>query len=261
MMYRKSRLMVVALRAAILPALLCVAGIFGPATASVFDDDEARRAILELRAKVDANQTDLNSRLDKLDAATRGQLDLANQIEMLRQDVARLRGQVEALTNDLSNQQKRAKDYYGDLDARLRKLEPQQITVDGKPASVGTGETRAYEAAVAQFKNSDFKGATASFGNFLTLYPDSAYAPAAQYWIGISYYAQRDYKSAIAAQQSLAKTWPESPRAADALLNIASSQIDMADKKTARKTLEALLAKYPDSDAAATARDRLAKLK
>ena len=241
--------------------VLLFASFLGAAQASVFDDDEARRAILDLRAKVDANHTEINARLDKLDAATRGQLDLANQIETLRQDVARVRGQVETLTNELANQQKQQKDYYADLDARLRKLEPQQLSVDGKSAAVAQGEARTYEAALTQFKNGDFKAAIPAFSNFLAQYSDSAYAPAAQYWIGASYYAQRDYKAAIAAHQQLMKNWPDSPRAPDAMLNIASSQTDLADKRAARKTLERLVAQYPDSDAAATARQRLGQSK
>lgn len=242
-------------------AILLVPSLLGAARASVFDDDEARKAILDLRAKVEANHTDINARLDKLDAATRGQLELANQIETLRQDVARVRGQVETLTNELANQQKQQKDYYADLDARLRKLEPQQITVEGKTAAVAQTEARAYEAALTQFKNGDFKAAIPAFGNFLAQYRDSAYAPAAQYWIGASYYAQRDYKAAIAAHQQLLKNWPDSARASDAMLNIASSQTDLADKKAARKTLEHLVAQYPDSEAAATARQRLGQSK
>ena len=241
-------------------ALVC-AGFVLSAQAGVFDDDEARKAILDLRAKLDATQRDLSSRIDKLEAAQQGQIEIANQIEGLRQDMARLRGQLELLTNEVATQEKRQRDFYTDLDGRLRKLEPQQVTVDGKTATVDQSEGRAYETALAQFKSSDFKGAIGSFDSFLRQYPDSPYAPAAQYWIGASYYAQRDYKGAIAAQQQLLKTWPESPRAADAMLNIASSQIDMGEKKTARKTLEQLIAAYPESQAAGVARDRLATLR
>ena len=241
-------------------ATAMVLGVTGTAHGSVFGDDEARKAILDLRAQVDANQRDLSSRIDKLEAAQQGQLDLANQIDALRQDIARLRGQLELLSNDVSNQEKREKDFYTDLDTRLRKLEPQQVSVDGKNATVDPNEEKAYNAALEQFKSSDFKGAVSAFGVFLKQYPDSAYAPAAQYWIGTSYYAQRDYKAAIATQQTLVKSWPESPRAADALLNIASSQSDMGDKRSAKRTLEQLISAYPDSQAAGVAKTRVASV-
>ena len=232
--------------------------VAAPAHAGLFDDDEARKAILDLRAKADANQRDIAAQLE---TQRRNQIDVTNQLEALRQEIARLRGQIESLTNDAANEQKRNKDFYVDLDGRIRKLEPQQTAVDGQTALVDQNEQKAYDAALAQFKGSDFKGAVTSFQNFIARYPASAYAPAAQYWIGTGYYAQRDYKSAIAAQQLVIKNWPTSTRAADAMLNIASSQTDMGDKKAAKKTLETLVAQYPDAPAAATARERIPALR
>ena len=229
-----------------------------PVRAGLFDDDEARKAILDLRAKADANQRDI---ANQLETQRRNQAEVTNQLEALRSEIARLRGQVETLTNDIANEQKRNKDFYVDLDGRIRKIEPQQTTVDGQAATVDQTEAKSYEAALAQFKSSDFKGAIVSFQNFMARYPTSAYSPAAQYWIGTSYYAQRDYKSAIAAQQIVVKNWPTSTRAADAMLNIASSQTDMGDKKAAKKTLDALVAQFPDAPAAATARERIPTLR
>lgn len=232
-----------------------------PAYAGVFDDDEARKAILDLRARTDAMQKDFAARLDRLEAAQQGQLELANQIDGLRQDLARLRGQIEVLTNSLANQEKREKDFYTDLDERLRKLEPQQVTVDGKSGTIDPNEQRSYDAAVAQIKANDYKAALLSFQGFLRQYPDSIYLPASQYWIGTCYYAQRDYKAAIAAEQIVVKNYSDSPRASDALLIIASSQSDSGDKKAAKKTLETLIATYPDTQAAGAARDRLVSLR
>ena len=210
-------------------ALSLLAG--APAKAGLFDDDEARKAIIDLRNKSDANQRDIASQLE---LQRRNQADVTNQIDGLRQEIARLRGQIESLANDLANEQKRNKDFYVDLDGRLRKVEPQQATVDGQTATVDPNEAKSYEAALAQFKTSDFKGSIASLQTFLARYPSSAYAPAAQYWIGTGYYAQRDYKAAIAAQQVVLRNYPTSPRAADALLNVASSQADLGDRKAAR---------------------------
>ncbi len=246
---------------AILGAVLVCAPLALPVYAGVFDDDGARQAIIDLRAKVDANQKEIDQRLDKLEAAQGGQLDLANQIEALRQDMARLRGQIELLTNSVANQEKRERDFYADLDARLRKLEPQQVTIDGKTTFVDVAETRAFDSALALFKNSDFKGAISAFDSFVRQYPNSPYTPGAQYWLGTSYYATRDFKTAIATQQTLVKNWPDSPRAAEALLNIASSQADLGDKKAARKTLDQIIATYPDSEAAGVARERAGTLK
>jgi len=99
------------------------------ANAGLLDDDEARRAILDLRAKVDALTRDINTRLDtKADKAIG--VDMLNQHEQTMQEISRLRGQVEVLANEIANAQKNQKDLYADLDARIKKLEPRQETID-----------------------------------------------------------------------------------------------------------------------------------
>jgi tol-pal system protein YbgF len=230
------------------------------ANAGLLDDDEARKAILDLRTKVDNLSRDLNARIDtKSDKSA--SLDLVNQHEQTMQEIARLRGQLEVLANEIANTQKRQKDFYTDLDARIRNLEPRQVNIDGKVAEVDPGELKSYEAAMTVFKSSDYKAAANALSEFVRRYPDSSYASNAQYWLGNAYYAQRDYKNAIAAQEVVASTHKDSPKAPDAILNIASSYTELKDKKNAKKALQQLVAKYPDSQAAAAAKDRLAALK
>lgn len=245
------------LAAALMAAVSCASL---QAHAGLFDDDEARRAILDIRNKIDGNQRDLVGRLEgKADKSS--MLELSNQNEQLRQEISRLQGQIEVLTNEVANAQQRQKDFYVDLDNRLRKVEPQQVTVDGQQASVQQTEQSMYDNALAMFKAGDYKGAGASFSEFMRRYPESAYAPSAQYWIGNAYYAQRDFKNAIAAQQVVIKNYRNSPKAPDAMLNIATSYMELKDKPAAKKTLESLVSQYPGAPAAQTARERLTLLK
>jgi tol-pal system protein YbgF len=228
--------------------------------AGIFDDNEARKAILDIRTKVDTLETDSKTNLEaKADKSS--VLDLSNQNEQLRQDIAKLRGQVELLTNDLANAQQRQKDFYIDLDKRLRLLEPQQITLEGKQVNVMPGEQKAYDAAFALFKAGDYKNASTAFSDFLRRYPTTAYGATAQYLLGNAYYAQNDYNNAIAAQQAVVKNYPDNVKAPEALLNIASSYIELKDKAAAKKTLNELIAQFPDSAAARTAKERLKSLK
>jgi tol-pal system protein YbgF len=226
------------------------------ANAALFEDDEARRAILDIRTRLDNMQNEINAKADKSN-----NFDLNNQNEQLRQEIAKLRGQIEVLTNELANTQRREKDFYVDLDNRLRKLEPQTVTIDGKQVSVEQSEQRAYDAALAYFKAGDYRNAGASFYDFTRRYPQSGLVPSAQYWLGNTYYAQRDYRNAITAQQVVVKNHADSPKAADALLNIASCQMELKDRPAAKRTLETLVAQYPESPAAQTAKERLASLK
>jgi tol-pal system protein YbgF len=241
-----------------LALLLLLAAL--PAHAQLFADDDARKAILQIRQQITALQqreSELTARLERIEAAQRAQLELANQLETLRQENARLRGQVESLGNEVATLQKRNKDLYADLDARLKKFEPTNMTVDGRTATVDRGELAAYETPLGQFRAGDFKGALPGFQQFVARYPQSAYAPAAQYWIGSAYYALKDYKSAIAAHRTLVERYADSPRVPDALLSMAESQVQLGDRKSANATLARIIKEYPDSDAAKLARERL----
>jgi tol-pal system protein YbgF len=227
------------------------------ASAGLFDDDEARKAILDMRTKVDAVSSKLDARLDdKADKSSA--LELFNQNEQLRTEIAKLRGQVEVLANDLSNAQRRQQDFYVDLDNRLRKIEPKRMTVDGKEATVEVNEQRAYDAALSLFKAAEYKSAIAAFSTFNVNYPQSAYAGSAQYWLGNSHYAQRDCKNTIASLQLLVKNNPEHPKTPDAMLNIAACHLELKDKSASKKMLESVIAQYPDTEAAQAARNRLA---
>jgi tol-pal system protein YbgF len=230
------------------------------ASAGLLDDDEARRAILDLRARIEALSRDVNTRIDTK-SDKNATLEILNQQEQTNQEIARLRGQLEVLANQIATSQKSQKDLYADLDARMRKIEPRQENVDGQSVEVKPTEKASYDNAMELFKSGDYKAAATALQDFVRRYPNSAYAANAQYWLGNAYYAQRDYKNAIAAQQTVVSNYGTSNKAPDAMLNIASNYIELKDKKSAKKVLQQLVSKFPGTAAAATAKDRLAALK
>ena len=230
------------------------------ALAGPFDDNEARKAILELRTKVDAISRDLAMRIDtKADKSAA--LNLVNQNEQMLADIAKLRGQVELLGNDVAMLQKKQNELYADIDSRIKKLEPRQVTIDGQEAAVAADEQISYDAAMATFRSGDYIKAAAQLAEFVRRYPVSGYASNAQYWLGNAFYAQRDCVKAIAAQQQVVKNYPDSAKAPDAMLNIGTCYAEQKNKPAATKALRDLIAKYPDSTAAQAARDRLPTLK
>ena len=173
--------------------------------------------------------------------------------------MAKLRGQIEVLTHEIESTQKRQKDFYVDLDNRLRKLESQAVVEAPKPAADPAAETRDYEAALNLFKAGKHKDAQTAFLNFIKTYPASPFLPSAHYWAGSAHYQLGEYKKALELFGKLAETWPDDAKAPDALLGQANCQQESGDAKGARKTLESLVAKYPTSAAAKVARQRLAK--
>lgn len=257
-------------RAVVLTALrrMLAAGLLLAASvshAALFDDDEARLQIRELRAQMTAGQQAINERLGKLDAAVQDKkalVDLALLVDSLKADIAKLRGQNEVLVNQLENLERRQRDLYVDLDTRLRKMEQAQAALADKvtgPEREAAKEKETYEGALNHFRQNNFGTAIAAFQGFMSTYAASQLVPSAQYWIGNAYYALRDYKSAIAAQQKVLANWADNAKAPDAMLNIASSQAELGDAKSARETLQALVKKYPTSPAAEQAKQRLAK--
>lgn len=231
-----------------------------PASAQLFGDNEARKAILDLRTKVSELERQLAEVTARADSGQKAQLELLNRIEALKAEVANLRGANDALLNELAKQQQRSKDLYTDLDTRLKNLEPKSVTVDGRATTIDRNEQATYEAALGQFRGGDYRGAIAGFQGFIARYPQSAFAALAQYWTGNSYYALKDWRAAISAQQVVVDRYADSPRVPDALLNIAASQIELNDRARARTTLQRIAKDYPDSEAAKAALERLKSL-
>jgi tol-pal system protein YbgF len=243
---------------------LLIAGLWAVhAKAGVFDDDEARRAIADLKIKTEA----------RFDQQGKAQLDLANQLSRQAEEIARLRGQVETLTFELETAKKRQQDFYLDLDSRLRKFEPQgggsaTTSPSGEvTAAIGNGsapadpaaENQIYEAALNQFKAGKYKEAGSSFAAFVQKYPDSSLAPNAQYWLGNAWYAQRNCHKAIEAHSVVTTKYAASAKAADAWLSISTCQQELGNATGARRSLETILSKYPTTPAAETAQQRLKK--
>ncbi len=243
-----------------------------PAQAGLFDDEEARKAILDLRSRIQANDDALQARLaeqaktqaalaEQVAALRRSLLDLNTQLEAQRGENAKLRGSQEQLARDVAELQRTVKDVSKALDDRIRLLEPQKVSIEGKEFSVAPEEKRAHDQAMAVLRGGDFDKAAAALGSFLQRFPGSAYTEAVRFWLGNALYGQKNYKEAITVFRALVTAAPDHPRAAEALLAVANCQIEMKDNRAARKTLDELMKAYPSSEAAVAAKERLGTLK
>ena len=279
----------------ILASLLLSAQLFAMSGhAALFDDKEARKKILEVEATMNSqnqaaqseiaslkkNQQALEQRLQAVEAVTKGGglMDMQNQIESLKQEVARLKGELEVANHNVEATQQRQKDLYGDTDARLRKLEggttPAVSNSSEAPATAtpttavpttaapakNTQEYQLLELANGLSKESKHKDAFNAYDKFLKDYPNSALAAEATYGLGYSQFALKNYKSSIATQQKVLDLHPESPKVPDAMLNMANSQIQLGLVPGAKKTLRDLIAKFPNSEVTPTAQKRLKAL-
>lgn len=227
--------------------LSVAASLLSQNTWAILSDDEARRAILELRKSVSASQAAI--------------LDLQNQLDKHKSENAQLRGQIESLqkqSDDLNNNQK---SFYQDLDARVSRLEPQNVEVEGVTGIVQAGEKSSYDEALKSFQAGQIKNADSEFTTFIRKYPSSPYLPLALYWSGNTKYALKDYKAAITQLQGLISRYPGHQRVPAATLTMANANLESGKKAVAKKLLTDLISKYPDSDAAKEAKPILAGIK
>lgn len=259
-------------RAAALAAMLCVAG--ASAQAQLFGDDQARQAILDLRQRLDQTILAQNRLVDENAQLRSTLLEMQQQIDTLRGELAGLRGQQEELQRSADELRKSQEDTRQTLDERLpagnvREGQPVVGGDAGGSSAGGAGavpltsadEKRDYDAALDVFRAGDFKGAQKSFAAFVKNYPRSGLAPSALFWLGNAQYATRNYKEAISNFRSLLTAVPKHERAPEAMLAIANCQVELKDQRAARATLQQLLKTYPRSEAAQAAKERLESLK
>ncbi len=250
-------------------ALLLLTACFAAAQAhaGLFSDDEARKQVKELEGRVAKLEETAKQRAQTL-------IDLQTQLQDMTEQVRKLQGKNEELQHALQDAEKRQKDFYIDLDSRLRRIEAgaQQTSqpASGAPASAVAGtaapidpvaENRDFDAAFALLKSNKLQASIASFLDFLNKYPGSTLAPTAYYRMGGAYYGLKDYKNAVNSYLTAASKYPSSGIAPNALLGAAICYQEMGDKDNAKKTLKQLIMSYPDNPITPRAKKRLDALK
>lgn len=257
-------------------ALVC-ATFIGSAQAQLFADDEARRAIIDIRTKltqIEARQTQIETRQAEIaglnarvEGLSRAQLDSISTAESLRKDIAQIRGALEQLTQQVKVneelQRKSAQPLETQLQAltnRVAALEPQAVVLDEQKVMVPAAEKSAFEAAQSLLASRAIEAGAAAFSDFTSRFPASALAPWALSFEGSAYYALKNYPSAIRALTRLSKEHPNHGRTADGLLTLAASQAESGQTTAARTTLASVAKRFPGSAAARTATQRLKAL-
>lgn len=243
--------------------------------------DELARQVVDLQKGMQGQE----SRLGRLESQLQNQglLNLLNQVEALKAEVARLRGSQEELAYQQSTADNRVKELFADLDDRVKELEShpaatasaapavrlqsaQALTTPVGPSNAAgpsevEGEAKAYEAAHQLVKAGRYKDAVQAFQNFAKSYPSSTLVPNAHYWTGFSYVGMSDFENAAASYQHLIAEFPNSPKTPDAMLSLARAQVQMKSHPEAIATLEKLMERFPYSRAADNGKKLLSTLK
>ena len=254
---------------AVAAALLLAALAAAPARAALFDDEEARKRIEATNQRLSQLQTQLENRITAIEAQLKSQglVDLFNQIELLKAEVARLRGQIEVLNYEQSEAQKRQRDLYVDLDSRLRKLEavpgvagaaaagapppgtPVQAPVPTAipvPAAAPVPAPAPPTAAVPPASGAVALARPGANSGAGTISGDVA-AEQRSYDAALDLFKSGNYAGAIAGFSAFVKTWPRSPLSPSAQYWIGNAQFAQKDFRAAIAAQRQLIAAYPDS--------------
>ncbi len=228
---------------------------------------------------------DLDARLSRIERVMENQslLQLSNQLEALRSDVRAMHNDVDQMHNALDAGRKQQRDYYADLDQRIRTLEsrgggaasaaaaPGGTAVAAaavaaaasapKADAPGAGDDKAaYQAAFNLLKDGQYDHAITAFQNFLSTYPDSSLTDNGQYWLGEAYYVNKSYTEAQAAFQVVVDKYPQSRKYPDALLKIGYCHYETKQWDAAKTVLSQVVSQYADSPAGRLAQQRLEKM-
>jgi tol-pal system protein YbgF len=243
--------------------LLSVLIVCGSVHARAFDDDRAPRRMVAQQAMGELRnqgQT-LESRVSRLeeDLGSRPLLELHNQIESLRLDLNRLQGQIEVLVNENELAQKRQRDFYVDLDNRLRRLE-QVEGADGATApksgvSSPAASGSAIDSNAGPNSSQGVKGTASAaapavsseYGGPANRNPVADGSDGRAYESGYDLFKTGKYKEAISSFNSFLRSYPESSFAASAHYWIGNSFYALREFKNAVAAQETLIKIYPDS--------------
>jgi len=237
-----------------------------PLHAALFEDTDARKKLQEMQLK----ETELEARIVNLEAVIKsGSLnDMLNQIELMKQEVSKLRGDMETLRHLNATVEQRQKDLYQDLDGRLRRIE-EKSTAGSLPTPNKVAETppapeikapsdqEVYDQANALLDGLKNKEAFQAFTDFIKQFPNSALLPDAKYALANAQFNLKNYKATIGTYQKLLDQHPDFAKNPEALLGLANAQIQLALIPEAKKSLKDLIKKYPKSDVIQNAQKRL----
>ena len=241
-------------------ALLLFLAVTGGVQAGMFDDEEARRQITAERKRLDALSTDIknqqqaaDTRFAKVEEALKSQalLDLFTQIEALKADLNKLRGQIEVLNNNVENSAKRQRDMYTDLDSRLTRIEQHGGAVPpvptAAPAAVTAPVTAPVAATPAPAAAASAASATATTASPPASIPGDPAAEARNYDAAQAQRRLGNYQGAIVAFQNFLAQYPKSNLAPRAQYWIGDSYFNLRDFRLAIAAQQTLVKTYPDS--------------
>lgn len=208
-------------------------------------------------------------------------LDAANRETERQQELARLQGAIEELRYRLEQLEQRQKDFYLDLDQRLRALSGEAVASPNE-AAAGLGATGAtvppaaapgaiapqpsraeaaalFGQALRELQAQKTDAALKDFETFLARYPSDPQAVEARFWAGTAALQHKQYEKARQHFARVVFDHPGHELVPDAMLGLANALQGLGDRKEANDMLNRLVERYPNTPAGKIARERLGR--
>ena len=257
----------------LLGGLLCIAQ--QSSIAALFGEDvdnKARQEIADTRSEMQQQVRNLDKRMNSIELGIKnlGLVEMVNQIEQLKEEMSKLRGQIELQNNQIETTQKRQRELYLDLDSRLRAIEkPGSAAAPSEPSAPPTeAKTETPTAEPAAPVKEEAKAPVtvvppAAPPPTATVTPKPASKPpvtatppkpAAESGGDIKSYEDAhktfrsgNYQGAVNAFRGFIEQFPNSILASNAQYWIGISFYNLKDLKAALGSHQQLLKRYPES--------------
>ena len=189
-------------------------------------------------------------------ASSSQQSELYYQIQLMQQDILRLRGLIEQQANDIKKLKQQRLEDYMELDRRLSQA-PAPATSIPRTNRVLNGvkkplvstteqsvadpqeELRQYREAIdLVLKKKNYEQAKNALNKHLVDYPNGRYAANSHYWLGEIYLQQKELTDAEVWVSSLLKEFPDHSKSEDAKFKLAQVYFEKGAKIKSKSLLE-----------------------
>ena len=128
----------------------------------------------------------------------------------------------------------------------------------GCPATLQADTT--YSNARRDYTAGSYDLAMQEFSDYVRCFPNTQFAPNAQFYIGDVFYKKGDYDTAVKAFDAVITQFAENNKTADSHYMKGNSLMKLGQRDAAAKEFRLVVSKYPDTDAATQAKARLREL-
>lgn len=231
--------------------LVCVLVLSTPVSAQLLggNSTELARQVQTLQQRLEAFDARL-TKIEGIGQQNQQLLGLLKEVETLKEELSRLRGQAEVQTHQMESLGKRQNDLYVDLDQRLTDL-----AKTARPAVAVAPASPAAPAAIPPAPDKPVDAATSAAKPPAAAAPPPPPVAAAPqldplvesrtYESALNHFREANYAAAIAGFKGFLKAYPDSALAPNAQYWIGYAYYALKDYKTALAHQQKLLVAYP----------------